>query len=82
MQCFVCGMKIEEGYLCKKHTQELKKMLLNEQNVINNPDFKQHCLICGEYKERVIIEYPSVGCFCDRDIETEARRIQKMNKSQ
>jgi hypothetical protein len=74
MQCFVCGKKIEEGYLCNEHIQELKKMLLNERNVIKNPDFKHHCLICGEYKERVIIEYPSVGYFCDQDIETEARR--------
>jgi hypothetical protein len=68
MECYACGEKINSGYLCKRHAGELKGMLEKEDGKIANPDWKHHCLICGEHKDRIIIEYPSAGYFCDRDI--------------
>jgi predicted nucleic acid-binding Zn ribbon protein len=74
MQCFVCGKALDKGYLCKEHSQKLKRMLDKKVGVVENPDFRHHCSICGEFKERVIIEYPSVGYFCNVDIEEENER--------
>ena len=74
MQCFICAQKLVEGFLCKKHSAELHKMLELRLGVIDNPKMTHHCLICGEYRDRIIIEYHSVGYFCGRDIEEENNR--------
>ena len=63
-----------EGYLCKKHALELKEMLVQKKGIVKNPDMRHHCLICGKYQDRVIIDYPSVGYFCDQDIEEEVKK--------
>lgn len=75
MECFVCGKKLEGSYLCKEHSQKLKDMLKCNIGKVENPNFKHHCSICGEYLNRIIIEYPSVGYFCDKDI------IEEWNKN-
>ncbi|MCL2677878.1 MAG: hypothetical protein FWE85_02360 [Clostridiales bacterium] len=69
MQCYICGKELDKGYLCEEHRQELKRMIRKKENLIENPKFKHHCLICGEFKGRIIIDYPSVGPFCDEEIE-------------
>lgn len=69
MECFICGKKIQQGYFCDEHLKELKEMLYLEKNIIKNPNERHHCMICGEYQDRVIIEYPNVGYICDKDIE-------------
>lgn len=70
MECFVCGKHIEEGCLCKEDSELLYNVLHSQDNIINNPDFRHHCSICGEYENRIIIEYKSVY-YCDIDIEEE-----------
>jgi len=74
MECFVCSEKLNQGYLCRKHSEELKKMLEKREGIINSPNWKHHCLICGEHKGKVIVEYPQVGYFCDTDICEEWNR--------
>jgi hypothetical protein len=49
-------------------------MLDKKVGVVETPDFKHHCSICGEFEKRIIIEYPSVGYFCNIDIEEENER--------
>ena len=71
MECYICRKRLEKGYLCKKHCNELKEMLDRKENIIENPTFAHHCLICGEFEDRIIIEYPSVGPFCNKDLEDE-----------
>jgi len=74
MECFICSKAIGCGYLCEQHARELKDMLENKIGVIETPDWRHHCLICGEHKNRIIIEYPSAGYFCDEDICEEWRK--------
>jgi hypothetical protein len=66
--CFICNKITEQVYLCELHANELYKMLKNKERVIENPDWKVHCLICGEYENRIIVDYPNAGPFCDKDI--------------
>ncbi len=77
MECFICKQKIDNGYLCEMHANELKEMLDNKVKTFENPDWKYHCLICGEHQERVIVEYPNAGYFCDKDIIEEWERYNK-----
>lgn len=68
MKCFVCSKEVRHSYLCKEHADLLYEMLNNSIGKIVKPDWKYHCLICGEYKDRTIIEFPNSGYFCDKDI--------------
>lgn len=69
MECFICGKALTEGYLCKQHAKELHSMLKDKRGIVCNPDFRHHCAICGEFKNRIIVEYKGVGFFCELDIE-------------
>ena len=69
MQCFICGKNLNNGYLCSVHRQELKEMLRKKQGIVENPTFKHHCLICGAFEGRILIEYPLVGYFCNQEVE-------------
>lgn len=77
MECFVCSKKLSEGYLCEEHSRELYEMLVKGQGLVSNPDWKSHCLICGEYEDRIIVDYPLAGPFCNKDIITEWERYKK-----
>lgn len=80
MECLVCSKLLEDGYLCEDHSRELYEMLTKGEGTIINPDWKSHCLICGEYQERVIVEFPSAGPFCNKDIVSEWERYQNKGK--
>jgi hypothetical protein len=73
MECFVCGKHIEEGFLCKEDSEMLHEMLHSRENIIINPDFRHHCSICGEYENRIVLEYQAIY-YCDIDIEEEYKR--------
>lgn len=77
MECYVCSKELAEGYLCEEHSELLYQMLINGQSVILNPDWKNHCLICGEYDDRVIVDFSLAGPFCNKDIISEWERYQK-----
>lgn len=80
MKCFICSKEINNGYLCGEHANELYNMLEQRKGVINTPDWRHHCLICGEFKERVILDYPQCGLFCDVDIIEEWKRYNSDTK--
>ena len=68
MECFICSRRLEKGYLCSDCVVEALKKL-NEKNRVNmNPSFHDHCLICGGYENRVILDFPSCGPICDKCI--------------
>lgn len=68
MKCYICNKKLEKGYLCKEHALELKEMLGKRINIIEHPDWKYHCQICGEHEGKIMVEYPNYGYYCDTDI--------------
>lgn len=70
-ECYACGKKIQNGYLCKEHAFELRSMLENNDSVIEHPDHRYHCIICGEYEDRKIVYYKGLIFICDKDIEEE-----------
>jgi hypothetical protein len=73
MQCYVCGKESGSGYLCKEHA-ELLLYKLKLQQTIQSPTFAYHCAICGEWKDRIIVEDENGMYFCDRDIFDECKR--------
>jgi predicted nucleic acid-binding Zn ribbon protein len=80
MECYVCGKSLEMGFLCEEHARILLVMLEKGEGEVHDPTWKHHCLICGEYKDRRIVEYPDAGYFCDRDIREEWNRSMDKKK--
>jgi hypothetical protein len=80
-ECYICSKKLpdETFNLCREHAQILYDMLNNEQNLIVDLDWRYHCLICGEYEDRTMVEY-SGGYFCDKDIREEWEKYQKIDE--
>lgn len=74
LECFICTKEISEGHLCDEHSEELYTMLKNESGIVQSPDWRHHCHICGRFEDRKIVEHPS-GYFCDKDIIPEYRRF-------
>ncbi|MDR1563718.1 MAG: hypothetical protein LBS74_02040 [Oscillospiraceae bacterium] len=69
IKCMLCGITTDASYLCRSHSQKLKQMLERNEGVISQPDFRHHCAICGEYENRIMIEYQGFAYFCNLDIE-------------
>lgn len=40
-------------------------------NLIERPEWRHHCSLCGEYEHRKMVEYGSYVYFCDKDILEE-----------
>ena len=76
MECFICSKKLTEGHLCKEHATELINLVYDTENSELNNDWKKHCAICGEYENRIIIEYKNVGYFCEECIKEEIKRYK------
>lgn len=66
MECYICANKLENKYLCTKCYEMVIDMLQSKSNIVTNPKWEQHCLICGEYKDRIIIDVPNCGPICNR----------------
>ena len=68
-KCFICNCLLQKDniYLCQKHTQELfdSYSVSSSNNVIQMPSEKEHCHLCGEYKDRMIIYYKNWFYLCD-----------------
>lgn len=74
MECFICSKKLNEGYLCNEHANKLLAILNDIENLKINHDWKKHCSICGEYHNRIIVEYKGIGYFCEKCIKDELER--------
>lgn len=75
IKCFICDKELEAGFLCDKHAIQLYECLKSDKHTIHQPDFRYHCQLCGEFENRIIVEYPEYGYFCDKDIVTEWERV-------
>lgn len=66
-KCIICDKKLIQSdvFLCERHTKELDNNFKKEKNIINCPSFKEHCMICGEWKNRAIINYPEWNYVCN-----------------
>jgi hypothetical protein len=80
MECYVCGKNTTGQELCLEHVKILVTMLTKGEGVISHPDWRNHCAICGEFENRIIVEYPLIGYFCNKDILEIADRYQKESK--
>lgn len=63
-ECYVCGKKLSNGYLCDDHILELVQMLNLNVDVMKEHDFRHHCIICGQFEERKIIYYKGLTFIC------------------
>lgn len=68
LECFICSQQLVKGYLCDQCATESLKMLNDKYRVNFKPEWNDHCLICGEYKNRTILNFPSCGPICDKCI--------------
>jgi late competence protein required for DNA uptake (superfamily II DNA/RNA helicase) len=76
MECFVCGKVLNSGFLCDEHAMQLHGMLNNEESIVMDSTWKNHCMICGEYENRRIVYLPDAGYFCEYCILEEFKRIK------
>lgn len=71
-KCIICKKELnqQDVFLCEEHTVCLAEILDmgeykgKKYKRIENAEFKHHCAICGEYKKRVIINYPDPFFIC------------------
>lgn len=66
-KCIICDKElIENGILlCESHTFQLYEIISNNQDTITNPSLREHCMICGEWDNRVIVNFPSWNYICN-----------------
>lgn len=76
MKCHICSKKINKAFLCQDCCREGVEHLKNNIDIIENPDWRYHCLICGEYKDRKIVDFPS-GPICDKCIHEELENYNR-----
>lgn len=71
-KCIICNIPLEfKGiYLCEIHTQELTNISHNKGKfqsiILYNPSFNEHCMLCGEWEDRIIINHPDWNYICDK----------------
>lgn len=53
-------------------------MLTLNENIVSNPGWGNHCIICGEYEERKIVDLPDCGPICDICIKEESDRYETL----
>ena len=81
-KCIICNKELfqKDIYLCKKHTACLSVILDNgkyngkQYKRIEKTEFKHHCEICGEYKNRVIVNYPDPFFICSMCIKSAKKK--------
>lgn len=83
-KCFICDTPLSKDgiNLCKEHTIAALEVLYTGKykdknyNIIENPEFKHHCGICGEWENRTIINYPEWLFLCEKDIEVARKAYE------
>lgn len=81
-KCYICETELDVSgvFICRTHTVELYKILSNEitikDAIIINPEFIQHCHICGEYENRVIINHPEWFYICNVCLESATKNYK------
>lgn len=79
MECYICSTETSGTFLCEDCCSKGLDYLRNKVNIIKNPDWRYHCLLCGEYDDRIIVNFSS-GPVCDQCILGELEKY-KINKS-
>lgn len=74
-RCIICNKELEvkDIYLCQNHTMELQEIRLNgelDSNIFVNPTFNEHCMICGEWKNREMILIQGSIYICNRCLDS------------
>lgn len=66
-KCIICDKELTSKgvFLCESDTLKLYYKLNTKLDIINNPTFKEHCMICGEWENRVIINFPTWNYTCN-----------------
>lgn len=70
-KCIICDklLSVKDIYICETHTSELLNIVNNQKQysdiIIEHPSFMDHCMICGEWEARKIINYPSWNYICN-----------------
>ena len=70
LKCYHCGESATSNthYLCFECLKKLEIMLVDGK-IIENPSFIHHCVVCGEYENRKIID--SMIPICDKCVVEE-----------
>jgi len=77
-KCVICEKELykKKIYLCEEHTEKALEIMQNE--TIKNPKHEHHCAICGEWQNRIIINYPEWLYLCDKCIN-DAQKSYKLH---
>lgn len=70
-KCFVCNKELEYAgiYLCKEHCLDIDEQLNSSPQLIFNTSFDNHCQLCGEWENRIIISYKDWCYICNKCVE-------------
>jgi|GEM_PF-1552957 len=70
-KCYICGIEVSNKgvFLCEEHALELQKCLVNGENLILKPEFPEHCMICGNWECRIIVNSLGWNYICDECVE-------------
>lgn len=86
LKCYCCGENntSDEFYYCLQCLKKLQIMFNSNKNLINDPQHYNHCISCGEFKNRKILytggscSFPDHGDdgipICNRCVEDELKR--------
>ncbi len=80
-KCVICDVRLiyKDVFICESHAKELYKKLKKGENIIKLPSFKEHCMICGEWKNRIIINYPSWNYVCNICLKNALNKYKNGN---
>ncbi len=67
-RCIICDSELRHSgiFICEHHTNVLNNFLEKSisEKIIKNPTFKNHCMICGEWENKIIINHPHWNFVC------------------
>lgn len=81
-KCIICKKELHQKdiFLCEEHTTCLSEILDKgecngkQHKRIKKTEFKHHCAICGEYKNRVIVNYQEPFFICSICIKNAKKK--------
>jgi hypothetical protein len=75
LECNVCSKETSETFLCKDCCNQGLEYIESNKQIIENADWRYHCMICGEFEDRLIVNFPE-GPICNRCINEAFERYK------
>lgn len=80
--CYICNeqVTVKDIWLCKEHAFNLNRHFESGFCLIKKPEFANHCMICGEWENRIILQIPDNAPYCNVCIDNAINAYYSENK--